>query len=52
MVVGVLSTTAWEVIKPYDVMGAVVAVPLAIVTLIVVTLFTTRKSAGPEGPVA
>ena len=43
MIVGVLATTVWEVLKPIDVMGALVAVPLAIITLIVITLITTNR---------
>ncbi|MBN1635791.1 MAG: sodium:solute symporter family protein [Deltaproteobacteria bacterium] len=44
MIVGVVSTIAWEAIKPVDVMGAAVGVPLAILTLIVVTMLTSKPS--------
>ena len=37
MVTGVVATTAWEILKPYDVVGSVVAVPLAIVVLVAVS---------------
>ena len=43
MVTGVVATTAWEVIKPYDVVSSVVSVPLAIVVLITVSKWTAAS---------
>ena len=43
MIVGVLVTIIWEVVKPYDIISSVVAIPLAILTLIFLSLVTSKK---------
>lgn len=46
MIAGVVSTLIWEILlqKPFDVNSVVIAVPIATVVLILVTLFTQNKS--------
>ncbi|MEC2159751.1 sodium:solute symporter family transporter [Virgibacillus halodenitrificans] len=45
MIAGVAATLIWEIVlsKPFDINSSVVAVPFAIIVLIVVTLLTTSK---------
>ncbi|ASN05391.1 sodium:solute symporter family protein [Virgibacillus necropolis] len=45
MMMGVLTTLLWELVlsKPYDINSSVIAVPVAIIVLIVVTLTTSNK---------
>ena len=47
MIVGVLSTVIWEVIKPYEVNGATAAIPLAILTLIIISKIASKKRIMP-----
>ncbi|KUP08092.1 sodium:proline symporter [Bacillus coahuilensis p1.1.43] len=46
MIAGVASTLIWEVVlqKPFDLNSVVIAVPVAILVLIIVTLATTNKN--------
>lgn len=49
MLAGVVSTLVWEIVlqKPFDLNSVVIAVPLAIIVLIVVTLMTSNKNDAP-----
>jgi len=46
MIVGLVTTLTWEIVlsKPFDINSSVIAVPIAILTLIFVTLATSRKN--------
>ncbi|UOR13369.1 sodium:solute symporter family protein [Halobacillus amylolyticus] len=53
MLAGVVTTLTWEVIlqKPFEINSVVIAVPVAIIVLIVVTLMTTNGDSRTREPV-